>query len=156
MMKTSLGTRVRAARKARSLKRGTVAKLAGMAYSTLADIENDASGACTRIASLASALEVDAVWLETGDGAMDIPAESELRTIFHAQLEDFSQPRKGSLSDDEQLLLSEFARLSPLQRRLVLIDIKAKADTEAAHRDLDEHSHARAGEAQKKKHTRSA
>ena len=64
-MKT-LGQRVRAARAKR--KRGEIAKLAGMAYSTLADIENDNTNRCTSIAQLARALGVNPIWLETGKG----------------------------------------------------------------------------------------
>ena len=89
-MKTTLGHRVREARKARGLSRKSVAISAGMAYSTLADIENDASFTCTRIAQLAQALGVNSLWLETESGPMQ--ADIMPATRIHQAVSVASQP----------------------------------------------------------------
>ena len=89
-MKTTLGHRVREARKARGLSRKLVAIGAGMAYSTLADIENDASFTCTRIAQLARTLGVNSLWLETESGPMQ--ADIMTATRIHQAVSVASQP----------------------------------------------------------------
>lgn len=48
-----------------------------MAYSTLADIENNRTNKCTNIAKIASALGVSPLWLESGTTPM--PGRSEAR-----------------------------------------------------------------------------
>jgi len=79
---TTLGQRAKLARGARS--RALIAKKAGIAYTTLADIENGHTQTCTTIASLAKALEVIPIWLETGEGSMRQP-EQPTPDVAHFQ-----------------------------------------------------------------------
>ncbi len=80
MTTTTLGYRIRQARKAVGLDRKELAAKTGIAYSTLADIENDYSATCTKIATLADVLGVNALWLETEKGPVKI-AKAELRPM---------------------------------------------------------------------------
>lgn len=67
----TIGTRIRKAREsgpAGKVSRKDLAAAAGIAYSTLADIENGYATSTTRLHHIAKRLKVSVEWLETGKG----------------------------------------------------------------------------------------
>lgn len=69
----SIGSRVKLARKAAKLTQAELASRSGLKQSTISDLEVGKSQGTTYIASLATALGVNALWLETGKGQMTGP-----------------------------------------------------------------------------------
>lgn len=69
---TTLGARIRAVREERGFEPKELAQRAGLAYSTLMDIENGRQASSTKLHSIASVLRVHARWLETGRGHRDL------------------------------------------------------------------------------------
>ncbi|AWL03381.1 peptidase S24 [Massilia oculi] len=66
----SIGTRVKQARKAAKLTQIELAKKSNLKQSSISDLEVGKSQGTTNLASLAAALGVSALWLETGKGPM--------------------------------------------------------------------------------------
>jgi phage repressor protein C with HTH and peptisase S24 domain len=66
----SIGSRIKEARKAAKLTQKELAKKVGMAQASLSELETGESQSTTLVASLAAALGVSALWLETGKGQM--------------------------------------------------------------------------------------
>lgn len=64
----SIGSRLKQARKAERLTQEQLAAKTGLKQSTISDLENGKSASSTSIATLAYALGVSALWLETGKG----------------------------------------------------------------------------------------
>lgn len=76
----TIGERIRQAREhgpAGKVSRKDLAEAAGIAYSTLADVENGLSSSTTALHRIAKRLKVRVEWLETGKGAMEAPALAE-------------------------------------------------------------------------------
>lgn len=67
----SIGERIRATRERAGLSRAELATRAGIAYSTLAGIENGDQRGATRLPAIAAALSVNADWLLNGKGSPD-------------------------------------------------------------------------------------
>jgi transcriptional regulator with XRE-family HTH domain len=72
---SELGKRLREEREAREWTQSYLARRAGVAASTIADIESGRSRGSTRILSLALALRLNPVWLSTGRGDKEMPAQ---------------------------------------------------------------------------------
>jgi phage repressor protein C with HTH and peptisase S24 domain len=66
----SIGSRIKEARKAAKLTQKELATKVGMAQASLSELETGESQSTTLVASLAAALGVSALWLETGKGQM--------------------------------------------------------------------------------------
>lgn len=66
----SIGSRIKEARLAAKLTQKALAQKVGMAQASLSELETGESQSTTLIASLAAALGVNALWLETGKGTM--------------------------------------------------------------------------------------
>jgi len=66
----SIGSRIREARLAAKLTQKALAQRVGMAQASLSELETGESQGTTMVASFAAALGVNALWLETGKGAM--------------------------------------------------------------------------------------
>lgn len=66
----SIGSRIKEARRAAKLTQKDLAKKVGMAQASLSELETGESQSTTLVASLAAALGVSALWLETGKGQM--------------------------------------------------------------------------------------
>jgi phage repressor protein C with HTH and peptisase S24 domain len=64
----TVGDRIRAERQAKGVSRNELAQYAGLAYSTLADLENNKSGGTTVLHKIAERLGVRPNWLATGKG----------------------------------------------------------------------------------------
>lgn len=74
----TIGERIRKARAAGpagKVSRKDLADAAGLAYSTLADIENGNSQSTTALHKIAKRLKIRVEWLETGKGAMEATDE---------------------------------------------------------------------------------
>lgn len=69
-MKT-IGDRIRAVREEKGISRADLARAAGLAYSTLADLENGNSASTTALHKIAEFLGIRARWFETGRGSRD-------------------------------------------------------------------------------------
>ena len=99
----SIGQRVREARKAVKMPQGKLGELIGMSQSAISELESGESAATSFTASIAAALGVSALWLETGRG-----------------------PKKGVVSDDSAeieriiLLISLYKESSPSGRSAIL------------------------------------
>lgn len=72
----NIGDRVREARKEKGLSQGKLAAKVGIRQPTLSDLENGESSSTGHIAQIAAALDVSALWLETGRGPKHIGAAS--------------------------------------------------------------------------------
>lgn len=66
----SIGQRVREARKAAGLTQQQLAEKVGIKQSTLSELENGDSAGSGHLAAMAAALNVSALWLQTGKGSM--------------------------------------------------------------------------------------
>lgn len=78
---TTIGDRIRHARDhgpAGKVSRKDLAAAAGIAYSTLADVENNLSNNTTALHKVAKRLRVRVEWLETGKGAMEAPEAGDM------------------------------------------------------------------------------
>jgi phage repressor protein C with HTH and peptisase S24 domain len=71
----SIGNRVRQARKDAKMTQGELASKAGIKQSTISDLELGKSQGSTSVASIATALGVSPLWLETGRGPMRTGSE---------------------------------------------------------------------------------
>ena len=67
----TVGERIRSEREAKGISRNELAQHAGLAYSTLADLENNKSGGTTVLHKIADKLGVRPDWLATGKGPKD-------------------------------------------------------------------------------------
>ena len=65
----SIGSRIREARKNAKLSQNELALKVGVKQSTISELETGESAGTTVLASFASALGVNALWLETGKGS---------------------------------------------------------------------------------------
>lgn len=73
----TVGDRINKARVLRSMSRHDLAKLSGVPYSTLAEIENNAQKSSTKIVDIALALNVSPSWLSSGKGEMSTSTENK-------------------------------------------------------------------------------
>lgn len=70
----SIGTRVREARKRAKMTQAQLAAKVGMSQGSLSELESGESAGTTLIASIAAALGVSALWLESGKGVAETSA----------------------------------------------------------------------------------
>jgi phage repressor protein C with HTH and peptisase S24 domain len=63
------GERLKQVRKEKKLSQGQLAKICGLAQSTIADLERNRNTGSSKIAVIAKALDVSALWLSEGKGA---------------------------------------------------------------------------------------
>ena len=82
----SIGSRIKEARRAKKLTQKELAAKVGMAQASLSELETGESQGTTMIASFAAALGVNALWLETGKGAMHGEAGSTAAPASSAPL----------------------------------------------------------------------
>lgn len=73
---TTVGERIRAEREAQGIDRKELAKMTGIGYSTIAELERGGMKTSTQLRLFAEALRVNQAWLETGRGPKKGPAES--------------------------------------------------------------------------------
>lgn len=71
----TIGTRIRAEREAQGISRAELARAAGIASTTLSDLELGSSKSTTALHKIARRLGVRPEWLETGRGAKEPTAE---------------------------------------------------------------------------------
>lgn len=84
----SIGNRVKQARKAAKLTQVELAARSNLKQSTISDLEVGKSQGTTYLASLAAALGVSPLWLETGKGAMQPSAAQAVAPIGEAEDDD--------------------------------------------------------------------
>lgn len=85
---TSLADRLVQARTDKGMSQEDVARHAGMTQQSYSDLERGISKRTTRIGSLSRVLNVDAYWLETGNGAAVIGVGEESALYFAASESD--------------------------------------------------------------------
>ncbi len=71
----SIGTRVRLEREAQGIDRKELARLTGIGYSTLSELERGGMQTSTKLRVIADALGVSLRWLETGKGPKTLKVE---------------------------------------------------------------------------------
>lgn len=87
-----LGSRIRWWRKHRKMSRAQLAKLSGVPYSTIAEIENEKQHSSTKVTMLAGALVINPSYLATGSGnpedltAVPVPSAVETWSIIDPDL----------------------------------------------------------------------
>ncbi len=109
----TIGQRLKQVRKERHLTQVELAARVGMKQSTLSDLELGKSAGTTNLAVVANVLGVNALWLETGRGAMaatgdigggsaDSPAltKEELRVLAIFRQANRSHPTAKAVIDD--------------------------------------------------------
>ncbi len=82
----SIGTRIREARKSVKMTQAQLAKKVGMSQGTLSELETGESDGTTLIGSIAAALGVNALWLETGRGLAGPEATSDAEDVRQAEM----------------------------------------------------------------------
>lgn len=105
----TLGTRIVAARRKAAMGRQQLSDLSGVPYSSLAEIEQGKRKRSGAVARLAAILQVNALWLETGRGAMGSDKATPM------PLDAVSE-----LSRDEVRLLSIFRTVNTPTRKIIL------------------------------------
>ena len=97
----SIGKRVREARKEAGLTQKQLADKVGVSQAALSELENGDSYGTTRLAAMASVLNVSALWLETGRGQkrQDGMGLSQQPDEQYVDLPIPSPPHKASLED---------------------------------------------------------
>lgn len=82
----SIGTRVRLEREAQGIDRKELARLTGIGYSTISELERGGMQTSTKLRVIADALGVSLRWLETGKGpkaaAEPTPADDEYTDVI--------------------------------------------------------------------------
>ena len=73
----TIGERIKRIRDAKGVSRGDLAKVVGLAYSSLSDLESGKARTTTVLHKIASALGVRVEWLETGKGSQDPPEPAD-------------------------------------------------------------------------------
>lgn len=117
----SIGSRVREARVRAKLTQGQLAAKVGIKQGSLSELETGESVKTTHVVSLAAALGVDALWLETGKG-LPYPGDGD-------PAESKGRPARLILAfDDEEDLLDLFRRTDDRGR----LDILKLATREVA------------------------
>lgn len=106
---TTLGERLARARKEAKLSQEEVARRVGIAQPSYSELERGVSLSTTKIGSLAHVLNVDAYWLETGNGSFE-------RTVREGRA---AYP---SLAEDEYRVLALYKGL-PARKRKALIEL---------------------------------
>ena len=96
----SIGTRIREARKSANMTQQQLASKSGIKQAALSELETGESAGSKYLASIASALGVSALWLETGRGPRSSGIEDERRKDAHMIL----------AYDDEARLLDLYRR----------------------------------------------
>lgn len=123
----SIGARIREARKHAKLTQGQLASRVGVTQATISELETGESAGTTLLATFASVLGVNALWLETGKG----PARPS---------DDVNQPVSPRLArmilafEDETGLLDLFRRADE-RGRFEIIKFAAREANRAAGRD---------------------
>lgn len=121
----TIGERIRQAREhgpAAKVSRKDLAAAAGIAYSTLADVENGLSSNTTALHRIARRLKVRVEWLETGKGPMESAQDAQsqsvrldpeiVRDVAQALQEVFREElgREYSITDDPELFVEMYER----------------------------------------------
>lgn len=73
----SIGQRIKESRRVLGMSQSDLAKKVGLTQATMSDLENDKSKGTARIGSIATALKVRALWLETGRGLPNSEGDSD-------------------------------------------------------------------------------
>jgi SOS-response transcriptional repressor LexA len=84
-MKTSLGQRIKARRKALGLSQERLGELAGVDQTVISKLERGDVQETSRIAGLANVLQCDALWLATGKETAAHPARGNVARVPQAQ-----------------------------------------------------------------------
>lgn len=120
----TIGTRIREARKRAKLTQAQLASRVGMRQATLSELETGESAGTTLLASLAAALGVNALWLETGKGLPDQASGSTA-----------AQEKRGAhmilAFEDEEGLLDLFRRTDD-RGRFEIIKLAAREASRVA------------------------
>lgn len=104
----TLGSRLCYVRELRGLNQEELAKLAGVTQAAVSNLENRDSKSSSATPQLARALGIDAYWLATGEGAMDLGE---------------------TLSPDEQRLMDDYRSADPAAKESLALTARAFASS---------------------------
>lgn len=123
-MTTTIGDRIKEARKLRGMSRPDLVKASGIKYPTLAGIENNDQTGTTQLIPLAEALRVHVRWLQSGTGARDIDSPPALEESDWVDVTGYSQAAGLGASGSEAIEYAETHSLkfkkNSLRRRGIL------------------------------------
>lgn len=123
----SIGSRIREARKQAKLTQGQLASRVGIKQATVSELETGESAGTTLLATFASVLGVNALWLETGKGLQRQPADA-------AQTASQRQAHMILAFEDESGLLDLYRR-SDERGRFEIIKFATREANRAAGND---------------------
>lgn len=124
----SIGTRIREARKVAKLTQKALAAKVGMAQGSLSELETGESQGTTLLATIASALDVNALWLETGRGPM-LPGFEDEASNDPAPLP--PGIHQDLITTDERELIAMYRAATPRGKKNMLL-AGERADQESA------------------------
>lgn len=139
----TLRERLVAARQAKGLSQGELARRARCGQTTIASIENGRNQSSTFLTVIAEALGVEPLWLAEGRGPRERgSAANESQTSHHAPTHgrDTTPQDADSLNQREKTLLGLFSGLTESQKEDVIRELEAKKQkndeiiSELAHR----------------------
>ncbi|HHA2799747.1 TPA: XRE family transcriptional regulator [Stenotrophomonas maltophilia] len=87
----TIGSRVRLEREARGIGRADLAKMTGIGYSTISELERGGMQTSTKLHIIAEALGVSVRWLETGKGPKSADAQSASEDSDWADINGYAQ-----------------------------------------------------------------
>jgi transcriptional regulator with XRE-family HTH domain len=133
MTNTTFGERIKSRRLQLRLSQAKLATLSGLAQSTISDLERGMHQGTTNVASLAAALKVSALWLETGRGTNALVATEQQPALpeLPEELLDLIDLFNGLRPDQIQSYMEQIRR-TVLDNRLTL---QAFASTPERRRD---------------------
>ncbi|MBB3759241.1 XRE family transcriptional regulator [Xanthomonas arboricola] len=123
-MTTTIGDRIKEARKQRGMSRPDLAKASGIKYPTLAGIENNDQTGTTQLPTIADALGVHVRWLQSGIGPRDVSSPPTLDESDWTDVVGYSQAAGLGASGAEAVEYAETHSLkfkkNSLRRRGIL------------------------------------
>lgn len=126
------GGRLLDARKAAGLTQAELAKKAGCPLSTIAEAETTGAGS-TYTAQLAHALNVNALWLATGDGAREVAAAANNPKMAFADLNAYEASIVTAMRQPPQFSVQELTQIKEsLSAALAIKRSGENADHQAA------------------------
>lgn len=132
----NLAKRLTSARTDKGLSQQQLAKLAGVAQSTIGSLESGSRLSARKITAIADALGVNSLWLAEGKGPRDASAPAVIGLVAEASRPDHR--RLQWVDDREAELLSLFRACAPAEQNTSIVVLqslpKAIADERADQR----------------------
>lgn len=119
-----IGQRIKSARNDAKMTQGQLGAKVGMSQSAISELETGESASSTLIASLAAALGVNALWLETGKG----DRHGQVTSVATGR----GEARTALTYEDAEVLLDLYRRADERGRINALVALRSGAGDAAA------------------------